>query len=84
MISPPSGAGVSQAGVERPEPCLMCSKSSINVNVSFSVASSFYRDFIFILMSASGVSRHQVLLRCLVNKQWSPGLQEDPAPLYRL
>lgn len=62
----------------------MCSKSSINVSISLLISSSFYQDFIFIFMSAPGVSYHQVFCRCLVNKQWSPGLQGDPGPLYRL
>ena len=59
----------------------MCSKSSVNGSVSFSIASSFYQDFIFIFMSASGVSHHQVLRRCLVNKQGSPGSKKTP-PLF--
>ena len=75
---------MSWAVVESLETSLMCSKSSVNVSISFLISSSCYQDFIFIFMSAPGVSYHPVFCRCLVNKQQSPGLQGDPGPLYRL
>ena len=81
---PTQGPSVSWAVVESPEISLMCSKSPINVSISLLISSSFYQDFIFIFMAAPGVSYHPVFCRCLVNKQWSPGLQGDPGPLYRL
>ena len=62
----------------------MCSKSSTNVSISFLISSSCYQEFIFIFMSAPGVSYYPVFYRCLVNKQQSPGLQGDPGPLCRL
>ena len=81
---PTQGPSVSWAVVESPETSLMCSKSSTNVRISFLISSSCYQEFIFIFMSAPGVSYYLVFYRCLVNKQRSPGLQGDPGPLCRL